>query len=67
MQDTKNLKRKLIEYRKILLIQVLQKDKHRIEYWESEIKWIEDRINSRKTNRKKNLKQFKKANGYFPK
>jgi hypothetical protein len=62
MKDTKNLKKKLKEYKK-KLVRALEKNDHPcVNYWNDEIGRINDRIKMRNKNRLKNKKQFKKAN-----
>lgn len=73
MQDTKNLKRKLKEYKeKILYIKPLVNDKcgcNSCTLLRADLFWfnaqaldIISRINSKSKNKLKNKKQFKKAN-----
>ena len=67
MQDTKNLKRKLKEYKKILdnpssQGRGMMKFLFDVEWLRDQIRDIEERIESRRRNKKNNEKQFKKAN-----
>ena len=63
MQDMPNLKRKLIEYRGYIKQAVLDNDQYHVDYWTDELKWIQDRIDWKNKNRKKDAKLYRKANG----
>ncbi len=67
MQDTKNLKRKVKEYKKeIKRLEILERKTdngfNNLDWYRDELKWVEERIKERDKNRLKNKKQFKKAN-----
>ena len=67
MQDTKNLKRKLKEYQGMLSNPTAQgrgamKFLPDVKWLLGEIDYINKRLESRKKNKLKNEKQFKKAN-----
>ncbi len=62
MQDTKNLKKKVIEYEKMIKDYQDKKDQYNADYWTSELNRVKERIESRAKNKKKNDKQYKKAN-----
>ncbi len=67
MQDTENLKRKQKELRAtIKTLEILQDGSeegiYRLSWHKEELRWVTERINTRKKNRLKNEKQFKKAN-----
>jgi hypothetical protein len=64
MQDTINLKKKIIAYEKEL---ALEKDSYMINWIKHEVLWLKKRIENRKKNKKKMDKQYKKANGHLPK
>ncbi len=62
MQDTKNLKKKVIEYEKMIKDYKDKKDQYNVDYWTSELNRVKERIEFRAKNKKKNDKQYKKAN-----
>lgn len=67
MQDTKNLKRKQKECKKIIRGLEISQDeseegKNYLDWCRNTLKWTIERINSRNKNRLKNEKQFRKAN-----
>lgn len=63
MQDTKNLIRKRdIEYPKLIKEAKSNNDDRLASFWEFELKQIELKIQNRNKNKKRNEKQYRKAN-----
>jgi len=63
MQDTRNLKRKIIEYSKqIRRLQQLRAPPTALRYWESELARVKAKVQAREENQRKNEKQYRKAN-----
>ena len=63
MQDTKNLiKKRDIEYPKLIKEAKSKGDEKTTSYWESELGYVKKKIETRNKNKKKNEKQFRKAN-----
>jgi len=63
MQDTKNLiKKRDIEYPKLIKEAKSKSDDKTASYWQFQLEQIISKIESRKANKKKNEKQFRKAN-----
>ena len=63
MQDTKNLiKKRDNEYPKKIKDAKSKGDDRTASYYESQLENVKQRIESRKRNKKKNDKQFRKAN-----
>ena len=63
MQDTKNLiKKRDIEYPKLIKYAKSKGDDRTASYWESELEYVKKKIETRNKNKKKNEKQFRKAN-----
>jgi hypothetical protein len=63
MQDTKNLiKKRDIEYPKLIKEARMKGDDRTASYWEFELEQIKTKIENRNKNKKKNDKQFRKAN-----
>ena len=63
MQDTKNLIRKRdIEYPKLIREAKIKGDDYTATYWENQLETVKKRIEDRNNNKKKNDKQYKKAN-----
>jgi len=61
MQDTKNLiKKRDIEYPKLIKEAKLSKNSYDIVFWEQQLENVKNIIESRKKNRIKNKKQYKK-------
>ena len=65
MQDTKNLKNKLKEYKQMVYNAMILNDHYAVNYWNSEIEFVKKRIENRKKNKAKNNKQYKKAHGHY--
>lgn len=63
MQDTKNLiKKRDIEYPKLIKDAKSKGDDRTASYWESQLEQVKQKIENRIENRKRNEKQFRKAN-----
>ncbi len=63
MQDTKNLiKKRDIEYPKLIKEAKSKGDDITASYWESQLEQVKQKIETRNKNKKKNEKQFRKAN-----
>jgi len=62
MQDTKNLKRKIKEYKKMIAESLLRGNKNNAEYWSLQLRWVKEKIAQREKNKRKNEKQYRKAN-----
>ena len=63
MQDTKNLiKKRDIEYPKLIKDAKSKGDARTASYWESQLEQVKQKIENRIENRKRNEKQFRKAN-----
>ena len=63
MQDTKNLiKKRNIEYPKLIKEAKMNGDDKTASYWEFQLKQVKFKIESRNKNKKRNEKQFRKAN-----
>lgn len=62
MKDSKNLKKKLKEYRIYLKEAFLDNDYYHVLYWSDQIGLIKDELKKRAKNKAKNIKQYKKAN-----
>ncbi len=64
MQDTKNLLRKVKEYKRKLKTLDINKvyNREEIEWYENQLNWTTERIRDRRRNGLKNKKQFRKAN-----
>ena len=62
MQDTPNLKRKAQRYQRMVADFLRDGDINSAEFWQEQMWNIEKRIKARDKNRKKNIKQHKKAN-----
>lgn len=63
MQDTKNLiKKRDVEYPKIIREALSKGDTYTANYWRGQLESVKNRINRRMKNKKKNEKQFRKAN-----
>jgi len=61
MKDTKNLlKKRDIDYPKMIREFREKWDKQSVEYWERELKWLIERIKRRKNNWDKNIKAMSK-------
>ena len=61
MKDTKNLlKKRDIDYPKMIREFREKWDKQSVEYWERELKWLIERIKRRKKNWDKNIKAMSK-------
>lgn len=65
MQDTKNLKKKIKEYEKELHNAKERNDVFYIKHWKEELEWVKFKIDDRKKNKLKNIKQYKKSHGYY--
>lgn len=64
MKDNNNLKNKLKEYKYLLILALQNNNPCDISFYNNEIRLIQNRLGKRLVNRKKNEKQFKKANGF---
>jgi len=63
MQDTKNMiKKRDIEYPKLIKEVKSKGDDKTASYWESQLEQVKQKIENRNKNKKKNEKQFRKAN-----
>lgn len=63
MQDTKNLiKKRDIEYPKLIEEAKIKGDWYRVSYWENQLSLLKSKIETRNKNKKRNDKQFRKAN-----
>lgn len=67
MQDTNNLKKKLKFLKRNAEASYNRGDDLLYNYFTGEIYWINKILEARKNNKKKNAKQYKKANGHYPK
>jgi hypothetical protein len=63
MKDTKNLiKKRDVVIPKLIKEAHIKGDEQAASYWKHELKAVSDKIDSRKINKIKNIKQFKKSN-----
>ena len=63
MQDTKNLiKKRDIEYPKLIKDAKSKGDDRTASYWKSQLEQVKQKIENINQNRKRNEKQFRKAN-----
>ena len=63
MQDTKNLiKKRDIEYPKLIREAKMKGDDKTASYWEFQLEQVKSKIETRSENKKRNEKQFRKAN-----
>lgn len=62
MQDTKNLKRKIKRYKKMISDCRASGDKYSADFWSTQLENIKDVITMRDKNRRKNIKQYNKKN-----
>jgi hypothetical protein len=62
MQDTQNLRRKETEYMKMIAEFKRRGKTYEMRYWQWELKEVRALIEERKKNRRKNKKQYRKAN-----
>jgi hypothetical protein len=63
MQDAKNLiKKRDVEYPKLIKEAKMKGDDKTASYWEFQLEQVKSKIESRNKNKKRNEKQFRKAN-----
>jgi hypothetical protein len=63
MQDTKNLiKKRDVEYPKLIKEAKSKGDDITASFWEAQLEQVKHKIENRNKNKKKNDKQFRKAN-----
>jgi hypothetical protein len=63
MRDNKNLLHKInVEYPKIIRLAESRGDIYSAKYWANKIQEVKEKLKTRKINRNKNNKQFRKAN-----
>ena len=65
MQDTRNLKKKLNEYKKLYDKELAAGNEEKAKFWKCELEWTQKRIETRKKNKDKNDKAFKKVHGHI--
>jgi hypothetical protein len=64
MHDTVNLKKRLKECEQLLNLALISNNHPMVNFYNSEIRYLEERIESRKRNKVRNEKAYRKAHGH---